>query len=113
MRDSVRTGDLICRYGGEEFVIAFPGLSVEAAARALGRIQEQLVLSLSAGSVPPFTASFGVAHATDADTLEDLCRVADVALFRAKREGRNRVVVDHGPGGPPQAPGETDDATQN
>jgi diguanylate cyclase (GGDEF)-like protein len=97
MREAVRTGDLVSRYGGEEFVIAFPGLSVEAAARALGRIQEQLVLALSAGSVPPFTASFGVAHATDGDTLEDLCRVADVALFRAKREGRNRVVVDAGP----------------
>ena len=56
-------------------------------ARALGRIQEQLVLAL-AGTVPPFTASFGVAHATDGDTLEDLCRIADAALFRPKREGR-------------------------
>jgi hypothetical protein len=58
----------VSRYGGEEFVIAFPGLSVEAAARALGRMREQLVLALSAGTVPPFTASFGVAHATDGDT---------------------------------------------
>ena len=49
MREAVRTGDLVSRYGGEEFVIAFPGLSVEAAARALGRIQEQLVLALSGG----------------------------------------------------------------
>ena len=40
MREAVRTSDLVSRYGGEEFVIAFPGLSVEAAARALGRIQE-------------------------------------------------------------------------
>jgi diguanylate cyclase (GGDEF)-like protein len=96
MREAVRTSDLVSRYGGEEFVIAFPGLSVEAAARTLGRIQEQLVLALSAGTVPPFTASFGVAHATDGDNLEDLCRVADMALFRAKREGRNRVVVDAG-----------------
>ena len=97
MREATRTSDLVSRYGGEEFVIAFPGLSVEVAARALGRIQEQLVLALSAGTVPPFTASFGVAHATDGDTLEDLCRIADAALFRAKREGRNRVVVDDGP----------------
>ena len=97
MREAVRTGDLVSRYGGEEFVIAFPGLSVEAAARALGRIQEQLVLALSGGAVPPLTASFGVAPATDGDTLEDLCRVADAALFRAKREGRNRVVVDNAP----------------
>ena len=100
MRDAVRNDDLVSRYGGEEFVVAFPGLSVEAAARALGRVQEQLVLSLSSGSVPPFTASFGVAHSNDGDTLEELCRAADVALFRAKREGRNRVVVDPGTGLP-------------
>jgi PleD family two-component response regulator len=73
-------------------------MNVEAAARALGRIQEQLVLALSAGSVPPFTVSFGVAHSSDADTLDELCRAADVALFRAKREGRNRVLVDNGAG---------------
>jgi diguanylate cyclase (GGDEF)-like protein len=98
MREAVRTDDLVCRFGGEEFVIAFPGMNVEAAARALGRIQEQLVLALSAGSVPPFTVSFGVAHSSDADTLDELCRAADVALFRAKREGRNRVLVDNGAG---------------
>jgi len=97
VREALRSDDLICRYGGEEFVIVFPGLSLEAAARALGRVQEMLVLSLSAGSVPAFTSSFGVAHSSSGDTLEDVCRVADVALFRAKREGRNRVVVDAGP----------------
>jgi diguanylate cyclase (GGDEF)-like protein len=98
LRDAVRSDDLVCRYGGEEFVVAFPGLSVDATARALGRVQEQLILALSGGSVPLFTASFGVASSADSDTLEDLCRAADIALFRAKREGRNRVVVDLGAG---------------
>lgn len=94
MRQAVRADDLVCRYGGEEFVIAFPGLTAETASRTLGRVQEQLVLALAAGSVPPFTASFGIAQAGAGDTLEELCRTADVALFRAKREGRNRIVVD-------------------
>jgi diguanylate cyclase (GGDEF) domain len=98
LRTAVRSDDLVCRYGGEEFVIAFPNLSIDATTRALGRVQEQLLLALSAGSVPPFTASFGVADSSDGNALEDLCRAADVALFRAKREGRNRVVVDHGAG---------------
>jgi diguanylate cyclase (GGDEF)-like protein len=84
---------MVCRFGGEEFVIAFPGLPVDAAARALGRVQEQLVLALSAGTVPPFTASFGVADGDDVSSLEDLCRSADMALFRAKKEGRNRVAI--------------------
>lgn len=96
--DAVRSDDLVSRYGGEEFVVAFPGLPVAEATRALGRIQEQLVLALSAGTVPPFTASFGVAHSHDGDTLEDICRAADAALFRAKRDGRNRVTVDAGAG---------------
>jgi diguanylate cyclase (GGDEF)-like protein len=100
LREAVRSDDLVCRYGGEEFVVAFPGLSVDATARALGRVQEQLILALSGGSVPLFTASFGVASSADSDTLEDLCRAADIALFRAKREGRNRVVVDLGAGQP-------------
>ena len=39
-----------------------------------------------------------MASSADSDTLDDLCRAADIALFRAKREGRNRVVVDLGAG---------------
>lgn len=48
-----------------------------------------------------------VADSADGDALEDLCRAADVALFRAKREGRNRVVVDSGAG---QSPPPTTDS---
>jgi diguanylate cyclase (GGDEF)-like protein len=96
LRETVRSDDLVCRYGGEEFVVAFPGESIDVAARVLARVQENLVLALTAGSVPKFTVSFGVAEPTEGDELEDLCRAADVALFQAKREGRNRVVVDRG-----------------
>jgi len=94
MRTVLRSDDLVCRYGGEEFAIVFPGCSTAEAADALARVQEQLLVTLAGGAVPGFTASFGVAHSTDAPSLEELCRVADTALFRAKREGRNRVVVD-------------------
>lgn len=87
MREAVRADDLAYRYGGEEFVIAVPGLDADDAARALGRIQERLVLALSAGTVPAFTASFGVARAGEGETLDEVCRAADVALFRAKGEG--------------------------
>src|SRR5205085_4044740 len=98
----LRGDDIVCRFGGEEFAIVFPGCSADEAADALRRVQEQLIVTLAGGAVPGFTASFGVAHTTDAPSLEELCRFADAALFRAKREGRNRVIVD--------APGEHDHA---
>jgi len=99
VRSVLRTDDIVCRFGGEEFAIVFPGCSADEAADALRRVQEQLIVTLAGGAVPGFTASFGVAHTTDASSLEELCRVADAALFRAKREGRNRVIVD-APGEP-------------
>ena len=103
LRDAVRSDDLVCRYGGEEFVVALPGQSLVSAARVLHRVQENLVLALQAGSVPPFTVSFGVAERSEGNDLEDLCKAADIALFQAKREGRNRVVVDGGVGPTPSS----------
>jgi diguanylate cyclase (GGDEF)-like protein len=94
VRTILRADDLVCRFGGEEFAIVFPGCTATEAADALHRVQEQLIVSLAGGAVPGFTASFGVAHTSDASSLDELCRVADSALFRAKREGRNRVIVD-------------------
>ncbi len=93
LRSCLRPEDLACRYGGEEFVVLLPRCSLSDATLALERIQEQLVLNLSQGDVPPFTVSFGVAEAGAEDSLEGLIRGADAALLRAKATGRNRVVV--------------------
>lgn len=95
LRSSLRGEDLVCRYGGEEFVILFPHRSSSEAAVALGRVQQELLVTVAGGAVAPFTVSFGVAHSEGDQTLEDVCRAADAALFRAKREGRNRVVIDN------------------
>jgi diguanylate cyclase (GGDEF)-like protein len=96
LRSALRADDITCRYGGEEFVIALPDRSAHDARAALERVQEQLLVTLAGGAVPGFTASFGVTHSDAAAGLPDLCRIADTALFRAKRDGRNRVVVDDG-----------------
>jgi diguanylate cyclase (GGDEF)-like protein len=105
LRAALRDEDLVCRYGGEEFVILFPNRSANKAAAALNRVQQELLVAVAGGAVPPFTVSFGVAHSEQDQSLEDICRVADAALFRAKREGRNRVVIDsHNPAVHPETP---------
>jgi len=93
----LRAEDLICRFGGEEFVFVFPERSVEQAAGALERLRQELLLALASATVPGFTASFGLTHSHQAASLEELCQIADAALFRAKREGRDRIVADDAP----------------
>jgi diguanylate cyclase (GGDEF)-like protein len=93
LRDSLRADDLICRYGGEEFALAFPACSSADAQRALDAVRARLDAALTVGGLPKFTVSFGV---TDADPHEDLLsglQRADAALFVAKHQGRDRVVL--------------------
>jgi diguanylate cyclase (GGDEF)-like protein len=94
LRSSVRSEDLVCRFGGEEFVVIFPRLAAAEASDALRRTQEELLVAIAKGNVPAFTVSYGVTDSHQAGTLEELLRVADLHLFQAKREGRNRIVLD-------------------
>ena len=93
LRDSIRPNDLAARYGGEEFVVLLPDCNVESATIVLERVRERLALALTAGRVPAFTASFGIASSSDADTFDEVLAVADRALLSAKAAGRNRVIV--------------------
>ena len=93
---TVRGSDVVCRHGGEEFCVALPEASLEAAEAKAEEIRAALEgLELEyCGRPLKVTASFGVAafpqHGEDADTL---LRMADEALYKAKSAGRNRVVV--------------------
>jgi diguanylate cyclase (GGDEF)-like protein len=94
LSSSVRPEDVVCRYGGEEFVVLLPGCNADDGVRAMERLRENLALAVSGGSVPGFTCSFGVTDSTAGRSLGELVEVADAALMAAKRGGRNRLVVD-------------------
>jgi diguanylate cyclase (GGDEF)-like protein len=88
-----RPEDVTIRYGGDEFIIICPSLDIEAA-EALGR---RLIAICSApvyyeGSSFSIRLSVGVsAYPDDSDVGRDLIRLADWAMYHAKREGGNRV----------------------
>lgn len=95
LREGVRQGDVVCRYGGEEFAIILPGATCEEA----GRVAEKLRLGLTQVQVAgqSVTLSIGAACSlgepfADAD---ELFRTADEALYEAKAAGRDRVVRKH------------------
>jgi two-component system, cell cycle response regulator len=97
----LRSSDVVCRYGGEEFAIVLPDTTAASAVRACERMQtalHQLRVETPDGSrVGPITASFGIASAVGADRdRASLIRAADEALYEAKRRGRDRVVTHPG-----------------
>jgi two-component system, cell cycle response regulator len=94
---NIRGIDLACRYGGEEFVVVMPDTDVEFAytiAERLRKSVETTPIEISrAPGVLNVTVSVGIAVSQgDGDNAEKLLYRADQALYRAKREGRNRVV---------------------
>lgn len=93
LRDTVRPTDIPARYGGEEFVIVLPDCKVDDALTVVERIRAHLRTALVNASVPPFTASFGIAASEPGRTFSQTLDAADQALLHAKRTGRDRIIV--------------------
>ena len=97
IRKSIRNIDLACRYGGEEFVLVMPETDMAVAAMVAERLRrriatEPFVIQQGARSLE-VTISIGIAALTaPTDTAAAILKRADEALYRAKRDGRNRVV---------------------
>lgn len=93
---AIRPGDLAGRMGGEEFCVLAWGCPGEAAGTLAERLRAALVAQAvdGMGTDSVLTASFGVAEMRPGESFDDLYLRADAALYRAKQQGRNRVVTD-------------------
>lgn len=98
LKRNIRGIDLACRFGGEEFVVLMPDTDFRQAEAVAERVRQSISdRGFDVGSPRPLsvTVSAGVTlNESLTDTPESLIKRADVALYRAKREGRNRVVFD-------------------
>ena len=102
-RKAIRGSDIACRYGGEEFLLILPDAGLEdsrARAEKIRRDVEQRAIEYLKTDCGRMTVSMGVASFPDQGTISaEVIQAADAALYRAKSEGRNRVVTA------PPAPG--------
>jgi diguanylate cyclase (GGDEF)-like protein/PAS domain S-box-containing protein len=99
MRQHTRGSDIVCRYGGEEFVMVLPGTALEAAQKRAEEIRQRcLEMRVThAGKDLRVSLSFGLAvYPTHGHAVEELLIKADIALYQSKNRGRNCVTVWNG-----------------
>ncbi|RUO43712.1 hypothetical protein CWE15_00475 [Aliidiomarina taiwanensis] len=91
----IRSTDIMARFGGEEFVILMPDIDYDDAVIKANEIRETLAAlktPLSNGGIVQFTISIGVAaYSAELDTIDKILKSADMALYKAKESGRNKV----------------------
>ncbi|MBB5208334.1 ligand-binding sensor domain-containing diguanylate cyclase [Chiayiivirga flava] len=107
LREGVRTDDVVGRYGGEEFLLLFPGLGVNEAATLCERLRRRVAGFdfASRYSGLEVTVSIGLADHATRPGHEGLLSAADVMLYEAKNAGRNRVCWRRDTGTTTDAPG--------
>jgi diguanylate cyclase (GGDEF)-like protein len=97
LRTQIRGEDVVCRYGGEEFTLILPEASLEKTRERAEQLREavkRVVSNFRGQSLEAVTLSIGVASFPEnGNTGEALLRAADLALYQAKEQGRDRVMV--------------------
>ncbi len=98
IQNNIRGADLPCRYGGEEFVVLMPDIDLERAQLVGERVRsavENSSFNAGSGRKISITVSAGIAlNSSNIDSPQSLLKRADIALYKAKNDGRNRVVFN-------------------
>lgn len=92
LEDCSRKDDYVFRWGGEEFVILLPRTSLETALQVAETIRSA-VAHITISGMPRFTVSIGVARYDPDESIDELFKRVDDALYRAKNDGRNKVLA--------------------
>jgi two-component system cell cycle response regulator len=94
IQNTMRPYDSVGRFGGEEFIVVAPGCTLAKATSLAERLRESICGQpvYESTNCIPITASLGVSAAIDARGPDDVLRLTDEALYKAKLQGRNRVV---------------------
>ena len=93
LQKSMRPSDVLCRFGGEEFVLMFPETSLQAATKAVSRFLREFSAQTIPGTGRVMTFSSGVVVTRAEESLEDAIQRADAATYAAKSAGKNCVVA--------------------
>ena len=93
LQKTIRNSDSICRWGGDEFIIVLPSCTLNQAADIAEKIrcEVELINLLNGHNDLKLSVSLGIAQYKAGDTLNSLLKRADLALYRAKHQGRNQV----------------------
>lgn len=97
LQSNVRRNDLVCRYGGEEFILFFPATDRSSAIGIAERVRKQIANTpVICGDVTlNVTISMGVSNLGQDEEFDRALRRADTMMYRAKDKGRNRLCSDH------------------
>lgn len=92
LRANLRRGDIVARYGGEEFIVLLPTCALQKTLAIAEKLRETIEGHVADG-VPKFTVSIGCGLYQDGETPDSFIQGVDMALYEAKRSGKNQVCM--------------------
>ena len=91
LRNNIRSSDLVCRWGGEEFVIFLYNTTIQDGEKLAQKYRHEISSTIRTPALEPITVSIGIAQASSGESLDEVIERSDRCLYFAKHTGRNKV----------------------